>query len=223
MKKYLFFIITLTIPNFLFSQTYLGPIGGLNFGWYSGNLWENHISSAEADIGFEVVGSSIPLANLGIFIDMIIIDHLCFSSGISYNVYGQDCFVGSYDILLVEYRQHVIEIPLLLKYSTSNGFNPGLYFIFGPKIQFLIRDYEMKFLFLNEIYENDFFVPNNLFLFSMLGGFGYEIPNRYGLFKIDITYNRNITEPSYLVSDTSSSPYGIINNIALNIYYGSKL
>ena len=212
-------IIIIFIPNFLFSQTYLGVKGGGNFGWYSGEDWRNHINAAEQTVGVEVTDSVVPIENLGIFLDAMIIEHFGFSISININAYGEDCIIGGNPYLRMEYRQNVIEMPLLIKITTSTNIHGGLYLIAGPIMQYLFRDYEMKGTYFGETYSEEFLSSKNTFVFGLLGGIGFEIPSSNGLFKTDVTYGRNITRPS----DTIVFPYGIINSIQFNIYYGSEL
>lgn len=219
MRKSYLLALAFLLPHLAFSQTYIGVKGGMNFCWYSGDAWERHLLAAEEDTGLDVTDSAVPIGGLGIFIDAMLTEHIGVYSSIGFNAYGVNCVIANINALRMEYRQNVIEVPLLLKFTTSTYIRGGVYVVIGPMIQYLFRDYEMKGLYYDEIWSDYLEPPDNLFIVSILGGFGVEAPSDSGLFKAEVTYGRNLTQPS----DTIDFPYDVINNIQVTLCYGSKL
>ena len=218
-KNQAIMILFVFLPEIVFSQMYLGVKGGLNLGWYSGEHWQEYVNNSEQNIEASLTDSNIPLPNLGIFFDAMITSSIGLSTNININAYGEDCIINDLSFQKLEFRQNVIEMPILLKLTTSNYFSEGMYCVLGPVIQYLFRGYEIKLVKSGETIDDQLYFRDRKFVLGILGGIGYEWPNRNGLFKIDITYGRNLTKP---LNDTNY-PFEVINNVQVNCYYGSRL
>lgn len=218
-KKIVIFFMIIIIPKIIYSQTYIGLKGGLTFGWYGDDNWQAYKLFNQNSLGLSITDSVIPVKNLGVFIDTQFSENIGLSCNVSLNTYGQDCVIGDLDFQRIELRQYVVEMPVMLKLSSSKHFKGGIYGIFGPIVQYLFRDYEIKYTSSGRNIANGLFPPENLFALGIFGGVGYEYPGRNGIFKTELGYGRNITKPSTNID----YPYEIINSIVVNFYYGSRL
>lgn len=218
-KKVIILVLIIIIPKIIYSQTYIGLKGGLTFGWYSDDNWQAYKNYNQNSLGLSITDSVIPIKNLGVFIDTQFYDNIGLSCNVSLNTYGQDCIIGNLDFQRIELRQYVVEMPVMLKLSTSKNSKGGIYCILGPIVQYLFRDYEIKYTSSGKNIANGLFPQENLFALGIFGGGGYEYPGRNGVFKTELGYGRNISKPSTKID----YPYEIINCIEVNFYYGSRL
>ncbi len=158
---------------------------GLNFGWFSGDDWENSIDSRDGDNGI-ALGTT-----LGLFLEFGISDRFAVQPELLVgNLRGrysyEEDISGDDRSVLINLR--VLEIPVLAKGRLPVG--PGsIYGVAGPDLMFVLGDVDFETLTDNTrtiVYEG----PDNRVLFGFAIGAGYERPVGPGTLSGEIRYTR---------------------------------
>ncbi len=211
-------LIVLFLPSLIFAQnTLIGVKGGVNGSWYSGSNWDYLVDTTETDNTTTV--DEIPAANIliGLYLETMLSRHIGIIAEVNYTRYGQDIeypYMGY--TVNSEFRQEVVEIPLMLKIAYS-PFN-GAYALIGASLQLPQSDLEIKHS-VGGTSSEESIVTDNTMVYNVLGGLGYDLPfAKGGVLKLEGRYCRNLT----YASDSKLYQFDV-NALQLLIGYGFNI
>ncbi len=193
MKKIIILSLLLSLPAGLFAyDSSVGLKTGVNLGWFSGSEWDDYIAYSESVTGISISEQPHVSFHIGAFGEIMFTDNLGAVVELNYSQYGQAWEYTYYGYSFDgKYYQDSIQIPLLFKAAQNK--DRGVYLLLGPVINFLIGD--MHFEESGAGYDYSSSVePDNVVLWSVLGGLGYSWNLRFGRILFEARYSRNLTD-----------------------------